>query len=61
MTLKVCPNCGRVKTTKNSVFKGAQKWGYDKIALHFLDPQCQGNFTLRRKNWKEIMSKKEVA
>lgn len=58
MTLKICPKCKQVNTTKT-----AQYQGRDNVALHFrcslLDSNevCDGNFILRAKNWKQIITK----
>lgn len=50
MTLKKCPCCKAVQTTKNVI-----KIGQDEIALYFNCATCDSTFLVRRKNWKQIL------
>jgi hypothetical protein len=48
MTLKKCPCCKKIVTSKT-----AEKKGRDELALYFNCKNCQSTFILRAKNWEK--------
>lgn len=54
MTLKACPGCNTIQTTKT-----VEKKGRDLIALYFNCKGCKSTFILRSKSWQNLIRNSE--
>jgi transposase-like protein len=55
MTLKNCPGCKVLQTTKN-----AKKDGRNVFGLYFTCKSCQSSFLIRVKDWKKFLLKEAI-
>lgn len=59
MTIKVCPSCKSLITSKNCVKKGRNEMGlhFNCTAILADGKKCDSTVLLRVKNWKELILK----